>query len=50
MLVDAGDAPTHQTIGIKFPILVTIGPKPAAAVVAILIGKADRDAVAVMGP
>jgi hypothetical protein len=50
LLVDAGDAPFHQAVGVKFPVLVAIGTKPIPAVVVILIGKAYRYAVACMRP
>lgn len=50
MLIDAGQAALHQAVVIELPVLVAIGTKPVAAVVAVLVGKAHGDTVAGVGP
>src|ERR1700742_1946185 len=49
-IVDAGDPKPHQPFIVKFPVLVAVTSKPAAAVVVPFIGEAHRDAVIVEGP
>ena len=49
-VIDACDAPLHQAIRIKFPILVAIRPKPIPAVVMPFIGKPDRDPIFMKRP
>jgi hypothetical protein len=44
-IIDAGNAPAHQTILVEFPILVTVTAELIAAVVVPLVGKAYRNAV-----
>jgi hypothetical protein len=44
-IVDAGDAQTHQSMLVEFPVLVAVAAEPVAAVVVPLIGKAYGDAV-----
>ena len=50
MFIDTRQAPLHQAVLIEFPVLVAIGAKPLAAVVVILVGKTDGDAIAGEGP
>src|SRR5215813_9155212 len=45
-VVDAGDAPPHQALGVELPVLVAVAAKPVAAVVVPFVGEAHRDAVA----
>jgi hypothetical protein len=49
-IVDAGDAQTHQTMLVEFPVLVAVAAEPVATVVAPLISKAYGDAVLSIGP
>ena len=49
-IVDAGDAQTHQTMLVEFPVLVAVAAEPVAAVVEPLISKAYGDAVLSIGP
>jgi len=49
-IVDAREPPLHQACGIKFPVLVSIGAEPVAAVVVPLIGITDSDAIVSEGP
>lgn len=44
-IVDARVSFLHQSIGIEFPILVSVGTKPIPTVVVPLVGKPDRDPV-----
>ena len=46
MFVDAGEARSHQTVGVEAPVLVAVGAEPVAAVVAVFVGEPHRDAVA----
>src|SRR5581483_6524009 len=50
VLVDAGDAAAHQSVGVEFPVLVAVSAEPGAAVVMELVGEAHGDAVAREGP
>ena len=45
-VIDAGVPRIHQTLGVKFPILIAVSTKPTSRVVVIFIGKANRDAIA----
>src|ERR1700720_198098 len=49
-IVDAGDAQTHQSMLVEFPVLVAVAAEPVAAVVVPFIGKAYGDAVLSIGP
>ena len=49
-IVDAGDTPLHQSVLIKFPVLVAIAAEPVPRVVMPLVSEADSDAVAVKSP
>src|SRR6266404_3222275 len=49
-VVDAGDAPLHETVVVELPILVTIATKPLAGIVMPFIGKAHGYPVAVKRP
>src|SRR5215472_1800641 len=49
-VIDTGFAPTHQTVFIKLPLLVSVRAKPAAAIVVPLVLKANRDAILVKSP
>src|SRR5271170_1703973 len=45
-IVDAGEAPLHQPICAKLPILVAVGAEPIGGIVAPFIGETHGDAVA----
>src|SRR5438552_2703998 len=49
-VVDARNTAAHQPGGVELPVLVAVGAKPVAAVVAPFIGEAHSDAVVVPGP
>src|SRR5215831_13795884 len=49
-IVDAGDASAHQSLLIKFPILVAIAAEPIAAVVMPFVRKPYCDTVLTKGP
>src|SRR5262245_3524455 len=49
-VVDAGDASAHESVLIKFPVLVAVGAKPVAGVVVPLVSKPHCDAGAVKSP
>ena len=49
-VVDAGDAPLHQAVGSKLPILVAIGQEPVTLSVIPLVSEAHGDAVFGEGP
>src|SRR4029453_2392031 len=49
-VVDAGDAPPHQAVLSKLPVLVAVAPEPISAVVMPLIGEAHGDAVVTESP
>src|SRR4030095_7065405 len=49
-VVDAGDSPAHQPVGIELPVLVAVAAEPVAAVVMPFVCEAHRDAVVVKGP
>ena len=49
-VVYGGDAAAHEAGLVELPVLVAIGTKPMAAVVAPFIGEAHGDAVEVEGP
>src|SRR5271168_74818 len=49
-LIDACMARIHQTLIVELPIFIAVSAKPVSRVVAVFIGKADRDAVAVKSP
>src|SRR5690242_13060962 len=38
-IIDAGDAPPHQAMLVKFPVLIAVASKPEAAVIVPLIGE-----------
>src|SRR6202044_2718206 len=40
----------HGSAPVEFPVLVTVGAEPRAAVVVPLVGESDRDATASEGP
>jgi 2-keto-3-deoxy-L-rhamnonate aldolase RhmA len=44
-IVDAGDASAHQSLLIKFPVLVAIAAEPIAAIVMPFVSKPYRDTV-----
>src|SRR5690606_19804548 len=49
-VVDAGNAPPHQAVFIKLPVLVAIGPEPLSRTVMPLVGETHRDPVAAVSP
>src|ERR1700692_5122327 len=49
-IIDARDTQAHQTIVVKFPVLVAIAAEPIPAVIVPFIGKADGDPTRVEGP
>src|SRR5262249_52501232 len=49
-VVDAGDAPPHQAVIRKLPVLVAVASEPAAAVVMPFISEAHGNAVVAEGP
>src|SRR5262245_45810007 len=49
-VVNAGDAPPHQAVLRKLPVLVAVASEPAAAVVMPLIGEAHGNAVVAESP
>ncbi len=49
-IIDAGNAPAHQTMFVKFPVLVAVTAKPIAAIIAPLIGEAHGNAIFPKGP
>ena len=49
-VIDAGVPRIHQTLVIKFPILVAVSAEPTARVIVILIRKPNRDAIAGESP
>ncbi len=44
-IIDAGKAPGHETICLKFPVLVAVGAKPIFVFITPLISKADGDPI-----
>ena len=44
-IVDAGDASPHQTLLVKFPVLVAVAAEPVAAVVVPFVSKPHSDAI-----
>ncbi|CAG7645456.1 hypothetical protein SBRY_40161 [Actinacidiphila bryophytorum] len=48
--VDGGVAVVHQAVGVELPVLVAVSTEPVARIVAVFVGEAHRDAVAVEGP
>ena len=50
VFVNAGMTFPHQAILGKFPVLVAIGAKPLAAVIAIFVGVSNGDTIAGEGP
>src|SRR5262249_48408830 len=49
-VIDARDAPSHEAVLVKLPVLVSIGPEPVARVVMPLVGKAYSNAVGPICP
>ena len=49
-VVNAGYSPSHKTILIKLPVLVSVRPEPVAAVVVPFIRKADGNPIFMKGP
>src|SRR5262245_55859476 len=49
-IVDAREPASHEPPLIEFPVLVAVRPEPVTRVVVPLIGKANRDAVALISP
>src|SRR5271170_6861350 len=49
-IIDAGEAPQHQPISAKLPILVTVGAEPIGGIVAPFIGETHGDSVAGEAP
>jgi len=49
-IVDAGNAAAHETMFVKFPVLVAVTAKPIAAVIVPLISKAYGNAIFVKRP
>jgi hypothetical protein len=49
-VVDAGLTPTHQVLGIEFPLLITVCAISDVRVIVPFILEADRDPVVVKGP
>jgi hypothetical protein len=49
-VIDAGDPPFHQAIGLKFPVFIPVAAEPVSVVVAPLIGKPYGDAFPREGP
>src|SRR5262245_35824158 len=43
-VIDAGNSPPHEPAGVKFPVLVTVGPEPVARVIVPLVREPYRDA------
>src|SRR5262245_10293949 len=42
-IIDAGDPPPHQALGVELPILVAITAEPAAGIVVPFIGESYGD-------
>jgi len=49
-VVDACDAALHQTVIVKFPVLIAIGPDPVSGVVMTFVSKTHGDPVAGESP
>ena len=49
-IVDAGEAPAHESLLVESPILVAVAAEPASTVVMPFVSKPDRDAVVTKGP
>src|SRR3954451_14340480 len=49
-IVDAGDAQPHQSMFVKFPILVAVAAEPIAAIVVPFISEAHGDAIVAKCP
>jgi hypothetical protein len=49
-VVDARLAPSHQAVGIEFPLLITVRAIPGTCVIVLFVLEADRDPVVVKGP
>ena len=45
-VIDAGNAPAHQSVLIELPVLVSVAAKPLARVIVPFVGKANGDPVA----
>ena len=50
MFIDAGNTSLHQTVIRKFPIFIAVGSEPLVGVGAVFIGKANCNAITIMGP
>ena len=50
VVIDAGDPTAHQTVFVEFPILIAVSAEPIAAVVVILVGEANGDAISAKRP
>jgi hypothetical protein len=49
-IVDARQTPGHETVTVKFPILVPVGSKPVATIIAPFVSKSDRDPIFMKSP
>lgn len=49
-IVNAGFAPAHQTVFVKLPLLVAVGPKPVDGVVMPLVLESNGDSVVMESP
>src|SRR5258708_19876954 len=49
-IVDAGDAQSHQSVLVEFPVFVPVAAKPMTAVVVPLVGKTHGNSVLAKGP
>src|ERR1700722_1608301 len=49
-IVDAGDAQSHQSMLVEFPVFIAVAAKPMTAVVVPLVGKSHGYSVVAKGP
>src|SRR4029079_15625526 len=49
-IVNAGVPAQHQSVLIKFPVLVAVRAEPMSGIIVPFTGETHRDAIAVVGP
>ena len=49
-VIDAGNAPVHITLLVKFPVLISVRAKPISGIIMPFVSKSNRDPVASEGP
>jgi hypothetical protein len=49
-VINAGDAEAHETVLVKFPILIAIGAEPVSGIIVPFVGKSHGDTIFAEGP